>query len=166
MSTSAPTRQATRTAVRRPPWSVITLSALLGVLVVGALQGGIAMIVDPLEPLGMPVSYLEGAPIDTYFWPGLFLLGIAAASLITIPGLLFHWRWAWANRIETAIGHRWPWLAVLAIGGVLLTFEIIELFIVPFHPIMHPLLIAGSMAIIGLVLTPSASGYLRLEPGV
>lgn len=164
MSAIAPTRKATRTAARRPPWSVITLSALLGVLVVGAFQGGIAMIVDPLEPLGMPVSFLDGSPVDTYFWPGLFLLGIAAASLITTPGLLFNWSWVWANRIESAIGHRWPWLATLAIGGVLLTFEIIELFIVPFHPIMHPLLIAGSMAIIGLLLTRSADVYLRLEP--
>jgi hypothetical protein len=165
MSAVAPTRKAIRTTARRPPGTVITLSALLGVLVIGALQGGIAMIVDPLQPLGMSVSFLEGSPIDTYFWPGMFLLGIAAASLITIPGLLFHWSWGWAARIESAVGHRWPWLAVLAIGGVLLTFEIIELFMVPFHPVMHPLLIAGSLALIGLVLTRSADAYLRLDTG-
>lgn len=48
----------------------------------------------------------------------------------------------------------------VALGGILLVFEIIELFVVPFHPIMHPLLIAGSLAILALALTPSARRYL------
>ena len=119
------------------------------------------MVADPLEPLGMPVSYLDGTPIDDYVLPGLFLLGIAAACLITIAGLLFRWDWNWAAPIEKRIGHRWPWLAALATGGVLLVFEIIELFLVPFHPVMHPLLIVGSLALIALVLTPSARSYLK-----
>jgi hypothetical protein len=44
----------------------------------------------------------------------------------------------------------------MSIGLVLLTFEVIELFLVPFHPVMHPLLIAASLAIVVLALTPSA----------
>lgn len=138
------------------PATIKWLAALLGLLTVGALQGGIAMLADPLQPLGMPVSYLDGTPIDDYVLPGLFLLGIAATCLITIAGLLFQWDWKWAAPIERRIGHRWPWLAALATGGVLLIFEIIELLLVPFHPVMHPLLIVGSLAIMTLVLTPSA----------
>ena len=95
-----------------------------------------------------------------YFWPGMFLLGIAVASVITIGGL-FGWRWPWAARIEAAVGYRWPWLGALSIGAVLLVFEIIELFLVPFHPVMHPLLIAASLAIIGLPLLPGARSFLR-----
>ena len=145
----------------RPPGSVIGLSVLLGLLVVGALQGGIAMVADPLEPLGMTVEFLEAAPVHTYFWPGLFLLGIAAAAIVTIAGLLSGWRWRWARAIETAAGHRWPWLGAIAVGGVLLVFEIIELWLVPFHPVMHPLLVAASAAIIVLACTRSARAYLR-----
>jgi hypothetical protein len=48
----------------------------------------------------------------------------------------------------------------VAIGGVLLVFELIELFLIPFHPIMHPLLIAVSLAIIGLALTTSSQRHL------
>jgi hypothetical protein len=48
----------------------------------------------------------------------------------------------------------------VSIGGILLVFEVVELFMVPFHPVMHPLLIAGSMAILILALTPSARRYL------
>jgi hypothetical protein len=60
------------------------------------------------------------------------------------------------------VGYRWPWLGALSIGSVLLVFEIMELFMVPFHPVMHPLLIAASLAIITLILTPSARDFLRV----
>jgi hypothetical protein len=142
---------------------VAGLVGLLALLVVGAVQGGIAMIRDPLQPLGMPTSFLDGTPIDTYFWPGVFLLAIAAASLVTILGLMLGWRWQWAAGIEGAVGYRWPWLGALATGTVLLVFEIIELFMVPFHPVMHPLLIAGSLAIVWLTVTPSTRAHLRVE---
>jgi hypothetical protein len=48
----------------------------------------------------------------------------------------------------------------MSVGMVLLAFEIIELFLVPFHPVMHPLLIAGSLAIVLLAATPSARRHL------
>ncbi|MGB8360620.1 MAG: hypothetical protein WCE80_04405 [Acidimicrobiia bacterium] len=145
------------------PLTITFLVVILGVLTIGALQGGIAMVANPTEPLGMTVEYLEGTPIDDYFLPGLFLLGIAAACVVAIAGLIFGWKWGWASRIESMVGYRWPWLATLAIGALLLTFEDIELFAVPFHPIMHPLLIGVSLAILLLPLTPSARRYLRAE---
>jgi len=134
---------------------------LLGLLAIGALQGGIAMVVNPYTPLGMSAEFLDGAPVDTYFWPGVFLLGIAAASLLTLAGLVTGWRWRWAASIETAVGYRWPWLGTVAVGGVLLAFEIAEVFLIPFHPVMHPLLIAGSAGLIALALTPSARAHQR-----
>jgi hypothetical protein len=128
---------------------------------IGAVQGGLAMVTNPVSPLGMSPDFLEKAPVTDYFWPGMFLLGIAAASLITVPGLLLSWEWRWATKIEAAVGHRWPWLASVLIGSVLLIFEVIELFMVPFHPVMHPLLIAGSLAILGLPFLPTARSFLR-----
>jgi hypothetical protein len=38
---------------------------------------------------------------------------------------------------------------------------LIELFMVPFHPVMHPLVIGLSMVIIGLAFLPSARHHLR-----
>jgi hypothetical protein len=161
MSTTSSTRSVTTTKQRRPA-TIVSLAVLLCLLVVGAAQGGIAMVSDPLEPLGMPVSYLEDTPINSYLLPGLFLLAIAAAATVTIVGLIFAWRWPWAHGIEAAVGYRWPWLGALSIGSVLLVFEIMELFMVPVHPVMHPLLIAASLAIITLILTPSARDFLRV----
>ncbi|MBU1866563.1 MAG: hypothetical protein KKE89_09125 [Actinobacteria bacterium] len=150
----------TMLASHRLPGSIIGLAILLGLLAAGALQGGIAMIIDPLTPLGMTVEYLQKAPVDTYFWPGMFLMGIAAASALVAAGLLSGWQWRWAAGLERAARHRWPWIGAIAIGAVLLAFEVIELFIVPFHPVMHPLLIAWSAAIIGLAGTRPAGAYL------
>ena len=137
------------------------MTGLLVVLAIGAVQGGVAMVLDPTQPLGMSTTYLERTPIDDYVLPGLFLLAIAAASLLTSIGLVFDWRWRWAGAIESVVGFRWPWIGAMAIGSVLLTFEIVELFLVPFHPVMHPLLIAGSIAILGLASTRSMRDFLR-----
>jgi hypothetical protein len=153
--------QETSKKLRGPPVPVIALIVLLGLLVIGAFQGGLAMVTNPIDPLGMSPSFLEDTPVDDYFWPGMFLLGIGAASAITLSGLLIKWRWKWAAGIEGFVGYRWPWIAAIAIGAVLLTFEIIELFLIPFHPVMHPLLIAGSLAILVLTLTAPVRRYLE-----
>jgi hypothetical protein len=158
---TTPAAGAGQPAARRIPGPVIALAVLLVLLTIGALQGGIAMVANPREPLGMTVEFLDDAPVHTYLWPGVFLLGIAAAAITTAVGLLTGWRWPWAARIEAFAGHRWPWLGSLAIGGVLLAFEIAELWLVPFHPVMHPLLIAASVALVALPCAQSARAHLR-----
>jgi len=55
-----------------------------------------------------------------------------------------------------------PGLGTASTGVVLLIFEIIELFLMPFHPVMHPLLIAWSLAIIWLPFTRSARQHLEV----
>lgn len=147
----------------RLPGSVKGLALALGMLAIGALQGGVAMVMDPKEPLGMTLEVLSDAPVDSFLLPGLFLLGMAVASIVTLVGLVFGWDWRWARRIETSLGARWPWLAALAIGVVLLVFEVLELVMIPFHPIMHPLLIGLALVIMGLASTPTARRYLEPE---
>lgn len=159
METTTHGRRSLR-AQARVPASIVSLALLLAALFVGAVQGGVAMVTDPLHPLGMTTDWLRRSPVDDYFWPGVFLLGIAVASLLAVLGLLLAWPWRWASRIEGLIGFRWPWLAAVATGAVLFVFEIIELFVVPFHPVMHPLLLAGSAAIVGLALSPGAREHL------
>ena len=46
-------------------------------------------------------------------------------------------------------------------GVLLLASEIIEMFMIPFHPIMHRLLIAASLAI--LILAWSCRGHLKVR---
>lgn len=148
----------------RFPGSVKGLAIALGLLAIGALQGGLAMVMDPNQPLGMTLDVLSDAPVDNFFLPGLFLLGLAGASMVTLVGILFSWDWRWARRLETSIGSRWPWPAALAIGVVLLAFELLELVMIPFHPILHPILITLAAAIIGLGLTTPTRRFLKPHP--
>jgi hypothetical protein len=148
------------------PRTILALVWVLGLLGFGSIQGGVAMIVDRFEPLGMSSSYLEGTPVDDYLLPGFFLVGLAMASFLTAAGLIWRWPWNWAAEIESGVGYRWPWIGAVATGTVLLAFEIVELFVVPFHPVMHPLLIAIALAIIALALTPSARAHLRAGAAV
>ena len=147
---------------RRLPGTLIGLSVVLGALIIGAVQGGVAMLVDPYTPLGMSTEYLEGTPVHSYVLPGWFLLGIAVASALTLAGIVFDWRWAWASRLERSLGYRWPWLGSVLTGGVLLVFEIIELFMVPFHPVMHPLLIAVSLVLVVIPFTSRTRSALAV----
>ncbi|MBW6463089.1 MAG: hypothetical protein SCJ94_08800 [Bacillota bacterium] len=43
---------------------------------VGALFGGMAAMLDPWEPAGVPVEMLEGSPFTNYFIPGLILFTV------------------------------------------------------------------------------------------
>jgi hypothetical protein len=61
------------------------------------------------------------------------------------------------RRIETGTATRPGTILALAI---LLVFEVVELFMVPFHPVMHPLLIGMAVAIIALASTRSARRFL------
>jgi hypothetical protein len=143
-----------------PPVSIIALTVQLVLVAAGALQGGIAMITDPESPMGISLAHLEATPFDSYLWPGLFLLGIALAAIITIPGLLLRWEWNWAWRIESAIGYEWPWISIVAIGLLLFTLEVIGLLFGHLPFVVHMLLLALSLNMIGLALTDSARRYL------
>lgn len=164
MSAIAPPRGSSqaRVSAKRPPLSIVLLSVLVGVLAIGTFEAARAMITNPLEPLGMTTEWLDNAPVDTYFWPGMFFAGMTLASLLTLAGLMFRWPWRWGRGIESRIGYGWPWLGAVSIGVVLMAFEIVELFLVPFHPVMHPLLIAWSLAIIWLPSTQSARQHLEV----
>lgn len=164
MSVVAQSREASNAhwSRRRLPMSLLLLSVLLGILSIGTFEAARAMITNPFEPLGMTTEWLKNSPIDTYFWPGMFFAGMTLASLLTMAGLVFAWPWRWARDIESRVGYRWPWLGAVATGVVLLTFEVIELFLVPFHPVMHPLLIALSLVVIWLPFTSSARERLAV----
>lgn len=160
MSLVSTTRDRTRDSSYRPPPTVVALTLILVLVAVGSLQGGIAMVTDPGAPLGMSPRHLDATPFDDYFWPGMFLLALAAASMVTIPGLLLRWEWRWAWWIESKVGYEWPWISVMAVGILLFSFEIIGLVFAGLPLLIHLLAVAVSLNLIALALTDSARSYL------
>ncbi len=76
----------------------VTKTLLVILLVFLSLSGlfGILFLIDPSgELVEMPLSLLDKLPIDTFFWPGMFLLIVygLGSSIITY-GLLRQLFWA------------------------------------------------------------------------
>ena len=76
----------------------VTKILLVILLVFLSLSGlfGILLLIDPSGELAeMPLSLLDKLPIDTFFWPGLFLLIVyGIGSFIITYGLLRQLFWA------------------------------------------------------------------------
>jgi len=52
------------------------LSCLHFFIAAGTLFGGMVGMINPLDPLGIPVSLLEGSPFSSYFVPSLILFTV------------------------------------------------------------------------------------------
>lgn len=72
----------------------ILLLIVHAVTAVGAMAGGYACIVDPISPIGAPVSLLEGSPFDSFLIPGIVLFGLfGVGNLLGFIALVRKTRW-------------------------------------------------------------------------
>ena len=73
----------------RRPATLRVLMALAVLQILGATAGGIGLIQDPVQNIGMPLSMLEGSPFSDYLVPGMILLFVVGlfpiAPLIGSP---------------------------------------------------------------------------------
>ncbi|MFT9494802.1 hypothetical protein [Anaerosolibacter sp.] len=61
-----------------------------GFVGIGAIAGGWAAIVNPLEPLGAPVDMLKNSPFENFFIPGLILFTvIGLGNILSALTILF-----------------------------------------------------------------------------
>ncbi len=61
---------------------------------IGAVGGGLAAILNPHAPLGMPVEALRNAPFSSYLVPGIILfVVIGLGNLLGAAALRSGWRW-------------------------------------------------------------------------
>ncbi|WP_432546980.1 hypothetical protein [Kineococcus sp. SYSU DK004] len=100
-----------------------------------AVVGGVAMLRDPLTPLGASTDLIAGSPFDTFTWPGALLLGLVGiAPALLAAGLLLRVRGAVLLSAFFGVGMvawiavQWVlladrlWLQPLVLGvGVLIT---------------------------------------------
>ncbi len=70
---------------------------------IGAIGGGLAAILNPHEPLGMPVEALKNAPFTSYFVPGIILFTVI--GLGNMAGAVALWsRWRLRGYTSSALG--------------------------------------------------------------
>jgi len=119
-------RQAERAGLKKQaknkrPGSVPALLILTAIQAIGAIAGGVGLVRDPINNIGMPLSMLDGSPFKDYLIPGLILLVVVGLfPLFVLAGLLRRWKPAW-------------WLAI-ASGGGLVIWIIVEVALLGFVP--------------------------------
>jgi hypothetical protein len=96
------------TAQSKRPGSVWALMIFMAIQAVGAIAGGIGLLQDPVNNIGMPLGFLEGSPFSDYLIPGLILLvAVGLLPAVALFGVTRHRRWGW-------------WLAVAAGAGLVI----------------------------------------------
>jgi hypothetical protein len=113
--------------MKKNPLSVWILTILLAFQSLGALYGGLALLISPSgEFFQMPLSMLEGSPFSSFFIPGLILLvvlgifpGLISFAVIRKPD------WKYAGIFNLYKGIHWSWgysvyLAIMLVVWILL----------------------------------------------
>jgi hypothetical protein len=155
----------TLTVARAPevhrPLAVTIVTALLGVLGIGAVGGGFAMTFGIGGESMLPGEYLDALPlVNSWVAPGLILMiGFGFGSLLAAFGVWRRPAWAWLGGLERLTGHHWSWIATIVIGVGQVIWITLELVSIPFSALM-PTFGAIGLALILLPLTFSMRGYL------
>lgn len=108
-------------AGQKRPAGVWALILFLVIQAIGATAGGIGLVQDPVNNIGMPLSILEESPFDDFLVPGLILLIVVGLfPIVVLYGLIRRLTWGW-------------WLS-LAAGGALIVWIIVEVILLGYLP--------------------------------
>lgn len=114
----------TASADRRLVYGLAILQFVIGI---GAVAGGVGMVLDPSgSSMGLPIEMLEASPFSDFLIPGLVLLAVNGIGSI-VGGILTLKRYRYAGEVSMALGvfltawivlqvfwiQDWHWLHVL-----------------------------------------------------
>jgi hypothetical protein len=130
----------------------LLLGGLEAFIAIGALYGGIRLLVDP-EGFGLKQAWLAGSPFSSYTIPAVFLLVMIAGGMIAAALLAL-----WASELAA--------LAGFSMGVTLLAFLIVETWVIGFHSATQiPLLVSTGMPAGALVALGSKCLHPSLKVG-
>ena len=129
------------------PWSIHILLALLILLGLGGIGGGITLLADPSGGLmGLPPGLLDGLFLTDYTIPGFFL--------IVVMGLL-----PYAVYYLVRIGHRLGRAAVFTMGGILICWILFQIVLWGYPITIQTVYLIWGLALIGLTALPHTREY-------
>ena len=108
---------------RRVRWALV---ALLVLVAVNAVYGGIGLMVDGI---GMPSDWLTGTPFDSWLLPGLALLATVAVPQAVVAGMVI-------------AGHRRAALAAVLAGAGLVAWIVVQVLVLRRHFFLQPVIAA------------------------
>jgi hypothetical protein len=134
----------------RKPFEVYLLVFLVFFQAVGAIYGGLTLVIDPTGGLlQMPLTSLEGAPFKNYLVPGLILLIFLGLlpSFLLYP-LIFKPEWKRANFFNIYKEQHWSLTYSLYLGIILIIWIDVQIMMLGYGA-----LIQSFYAFLGVVIT-------------
>ena len=140
------------------------LLGMLGVLSLGGFIGGLSFVRDRTgAELGANLTWLQKTPVDDFFLPGLFLLGVyGIGSLLLMAGLAWRWSPGPFRRLDAGLGHHWSWIGAIGQAVVLVVWILFEFVVLPDQMLLQPILIGVGLLMIALSLSPSLRRFYAI----
>lgn len=135
------------------------------ILGIGAVFGGLVLIVDPSGGIiKMPITLLNNSPFDSFLIPGMILFVILGVlPLIISFALVTKWHWNAANRLNIFSKMHWSWTYSLYIGFALIIWITVELFSIKGIALIHVGYIFLGLIIQAVTMLPSVQKYYSIE---
>ena len=146
---------------RKRPWTLYVLLALLLFQGLGAIGGGIVLMISPDgSMLHMPASILHGSPFSSFLIPGLILfLILGVFPVFTFFILLLQPAWRFMQVLNIYRDRYVGWMFSLFIGIGLIIWMDIEVAIVGYGAIIQAVYAVVGLLILIFTLMPGVMRY-------
>lgn len=150
--------------IRHPKsWTLIVLHLFLSL---GAMYGGLALILDPAGGLlDLPLSYLDRLHIHSFLLPGLLLFAFFGITpLIVAASLYAHWRFPFAESLNPFRDKIWSWTFSLYTGFALIIWIAVQMYLIQMVALVHIFYIALGLLLQIVTLWPGTQARYERSP--
>ena len=144
--------------------SQIALCILLGILGLGAIGGGVALLISPSgELMGMPLSMLDNSPFTSFFIPGLVLfLVLGLMPLLLIIALVKKPESKLAEQINIYRDMHWSWTFSIYMAFTLVIWIQIQMILLQAVHWLHTFYVFFAIAMVITALLPQTRSLYKM----
>ncbi|WP_413372883.1 hypothetical protein [Paenibacillus taichungensis] len=134
-------------------WALIIVQ---GLLAIGAIIGGGALIIDPSGNLvKMPDSLLEHSPFGSFLIPGIILLLVLGVMpMIIAISLIRRTHWEIGEKLNLYSNQYWGWTFSLYTGFALIIWIMVQVYWIQHVSVIHLVYFAWGVGIQIVTLLP------------
>ncbi|GGF64718.1 hypothetical protein GCM10010912_07110 [Paenibacillus albidus] len=150
---------------QKRPKTVALLYVLHVFLGLGAIAGGLVLIVDPSgQMIGMDTSILVKSPFANFAIPGLLLLLVfGLLPLGVLYSMIKRPCWKWAERVNPFEGLHSSWALSLYIGFGLIIWIMVQTYMMNTAVFIHVFYMSLGLLIQAVTLLPAVQRYFVLD---
>jgi len=138
-------------------WLLILMHGILGL---GAIVGGVILIMDPSGSMvNLPESLLEHSPFASFLFPGIILLLVLGVMPIMIAiSLIRYVHWGLGERLNLYSDRYWAWTFSLYTGFALIIWIMVQVYWIQDVSLIHLVYFAWGVGIQVVTLLPGIQG--------